>query len=122
MILLEIHFDPETNLSTFYGGTYETEAGGDVYEVVAEPSTGRFLLENGQAREATIEEIKSIDFKNYRKAGPGCYWPAGDQFDSLIKTLKHLRDNESINLGPEGDALITMSDDVKALYPKPEAT
>lgn len=119
MIYLEIFFDPETNLSIFYGGTAETQVGGDIYQVEGEPATGRFILDNGIAREATIDEIKSIDYKNNRRANENGYWNHGDQFDSLIKTLKYLRDEQSISLGPDGDALISMSEQVKVEYPKP---
>jgi hypothetical protein len=57
---------------------------------------------------------QSVSYKAERAAK---YDLQGDQLDRFTKVLKYLK-TQGIDIGPDGEAQIAMSDDVKAEFPK----
>jgi len=60
------------------------------------------------------EYIESIVYKDKRKDE---YPDIGDQLDSIIKTLKHIKAG-GVDIGTDGDELVAQVDAVKDKYPK----
>jgi hypothetical protein len=69
---------------------------------------------------ATIEAAqrqRDLDARPYGEKRKAEYAPPGDQLDNISKVLKYLIEH-GVDVGPDGEAQVAMSEAVKAKYPK----
>ena len=65
-----------------------------------------------------LEEYKThLQKTQYREERAKAYEPVGEQLDRITKSLAFLK-SQGVEIGPEGQAQVSMSDSVKGKFPK----